>query len=56
MPILRKNYNISNNFRLYENKNLVLKELDIEKNDIDLVDKSLDIKNYVRKMLLGYIF
>lgn len=35
-------------------KKLVLKGLDIEVDNIDLIGESLDIRSCVRNMLLGY--
>lgn len=54
MPIVEKNNNLSDNFESYENKKLVLKEVDIEKDAIDLISKSSDIGNHARNILSGY--
>lgn len=51
MPILRKDDNTSDNFGPYKNEESTLEGENIEKNDIDLVNKSLDIRSYTKNIL-----
>lgn len=50
MPIL-KNDNLLDNFESYIDMESAIKELGIEKNDIDWVGNSLNTKSYVKNML-----
>ena len=54
--MLRKNHNISDNFLSYKDEKSALKSLDIKKDNIDLIKTSLDSKNCLKNILLGYIF
>lgn len=47
----RKNNDILENFRLYENKKSILEKQEIEKNDRDLVSKILDTKSHINDSL-----
>ena len=53
--ILREDYNILENFGPHENEKSILKEQDIEGNHKNLINKSLDTKNYAKNDLLGCI-
>lgn len=55
MAIVGEDDNLSNNFGLYRYKKLAQERSDIRKDNIDLVSKSSDTKNYVRVMSLVYI-
>lgn len=54
--ILREDENVSNYFRYYKEENYILgnKKQNIEKDHIDLINKSLNFKN-VKIMLFRYI-
>lgn len=52
--MLGEDNNILDYFGLYVNEKSVLEGSDIEKNDIDLVDESLDIESYTRNILSEY--
>lgn len=51
IPIREKHNNTSDIFGLYKDKKSTLKGQNIEKDDIDLVSKSLDIESYVKNIL-----
>lgn len=51
MLIVREDDNLSDNFRSHKDQKPALKELDIEKNNIDLVSKSLDTESLAKDML-----
>ena len=56
MAIPKKSNNLSNNFESHMDKKSLLKQLNIEKNDINSINKSLNISNYAKNMLSEYIF
>lgn len=55
IQILKEDDNISDNFKPHENKKTVLEKQDIEKDDIDYVDQSLNTGNYTKDLLLRHI-
>lgn len=55
MPIPRQNSNVWKNFMSYEDEKSILKEQNIEKNHKNLVEKSLDIRSYIKDSLSGFI-
>lgn len=55
IKIVKKDYNILNNFGSYKNEKPVIKGLEVEKDDIDLVNKSSNTENHVKDILSGYI-
>ena len=54
MPISGEDNNISENFRPHEDEKFTLERQEIERDHINLVSKSLDIKSYIRDGLSGY--
>lgn len=54
-PIPKKNDDISKNLGFYMNEEFTLKEQEIKRDHKNLVDKSLDIRNYARNGLSGHI-
>ena len=56
MLILREDYNLSNNFEPYVNKKSALEGPKIEANDIDLINESLNTRNYAKNILSRHIF
>lgn len=55
MPILKEDDNALNNFRHHKKKEYTLKKQDIENNQIDLIGKILDTRNYAKDILPEYI-
>ena len=54
--MLAKNDNISKIFRLYKNEKCISEKQKIEINYKNLVDKSLNMKNYAKNSFLEHIF
>lgn len=53
MPMLEKDDNLSDNFGPYIDKKSALGEPEIETNDINFVDESLDIKSCIKDIVSG---
>ncbi len=51
--IIEDDINLLDNFGYHKNEKPILKESNIEKDNIDLIKKSFDTKNYVKNLLLG---
>lgn len=54
--MLREDNNVLNNFEPYKDEKSILEEQNIEKNHKDLVDQSLNTRNYIRNNFLICFF
>lgn len=54
MPMVGEEDNLSDNSGPYKDEKHALEEPDIEKDDKDLANDSLDTRNHARNMLSGY--
>lgn len=52
---MEENGNLSNNLASYKDEKPLLKKLNIEKNNINEVSKSLDNENFTRNMMSEFI-